>query len=135
DITKNCDNTTNLGNNDHEINRNEDTNCLTSGYIVSTWTKQPVPILYLPWWDNNEDCISCRSKLKFTSDCQKYCSRCYIFYTGCRYCLTTNIIFGLATGKSLCKKCERKLTIITDTNILSGNRHLDDFLYDQRLNF
>src|SRR5579862_4989816 len=65
----------------------------------------------------------------FTSDCQKYCANCYIFYTGCRYCLTSNIIFGPA-NQSQCKKCKRTYDI---TNIFSGNSYLDDFLVNLRI--
>src|SRR5581483_8373829 len=63
-------------------------NCylISSGYIESTFTKQPVPVLYLPWWGVLYRCIVCNSDLKFTSDCQNHCKQCYIFYTGCRYC-------------------------------------------------
>ena len=104
-------------------------NCylISSGWIESSLTKNPIPILHLPWWDNSSLCIACDSKLKFTSGCQKYCARCCIIYIGCRYCLTTNIIFGFA-DKSQCKKC-RRITIDI-TNISSGNSDLDDFLYD-----
>ncbi|CAB5186428.1 unnamed protein product [Rhizophagus irregularis] len=84
----------------------------------STLVKNHIPILYLPWWDAYNQCIVCNSdnsKLEFKSNCQKWCSNCFIIYTGCRYCLTTNIIFGI-TEKSQCMKCKR-LTII-DTNML-----------------
>src|SRR5581483_4254945 len=63
---------------------------ISTGYIESTLTKKLIPIIYLPWWYNNSNCNACRLKLKFTSDCQKHCGNCHIFYTGCRYCLTTN---------------------------------------------
>ncbi|RIA81180.1 hypothetical protein C1645_573316 [Glomus cerebriforme] len=97
---------------------------ISSGWIESTLTKKPIPILYLPWWHNISYCDSCKIKLTSTSDCQKYCTHCYIFYIGCRYCLTTNIIFG-HTNQSECKKCKRVLSVI---NISSGNSDLDDFL-------
>src|SRR4051812_8470065 len=73
-------------------------NCylISSGWIESTLTKIPIPILYLPWWDSKDSCIVCHSILNFTSGCQKYCSNCCIIYTGCRNCLTTNIIFGFS---------------------------------------
>ncbi|RIA90656.1 hypothetical protein C1645_769453, partial [Glomus cerebriforme] len=59
---------------------------------------------------------------------------CHIFYTGCRYCLTTNVIFGL-TDQSQCKKCKRIQNIIHDiTYISSGNSDLDDFLLNSRFN-
>src|SRR6185295_17888656 len=73
-------------------------NCylISSGWIESTIIKQPVSTLYLPWWDNNSFCTFCRLKLSFTSDCQKHCAQCGIIYIGCRHCLATNIVFGLA---------------------------------------
>jgi hypothetical protein len=72
----------------------------------STFVTKQITILYLPWWYNNSRCDVCNSKLEFKSDCQKYCVNCFIYYVGCRYCLTTNIIFGVA-GQSQCKKCKR----------------------------
>ena len=100
--------------------------------IESTLTKKPIPIIYLPFWDDTPYCRACKSKLTFTSDCQKYCKRCYIFYIGCRYCLTTNITFGF-TNKSQCKKCKRMSSIVIDiTNFLSGNSDLDEFLVNSR---
>ncbi|CAB5145993.1 unnamed protein product [Rhizophagus irregularis] len=71
--------------------------------IESPFAKKRIPIFYLPWWYNSIYCKNCSSKLIFTSECQKYCKNCLIFYTGCSYCLTTNIIFGL-TSQSQCKK-------------------------------
>src|SRR5437764_6294979 len=94
------------------MNSNICLNCyqISSGWIESILSKKPIPILYLSWWDNKDSCIACRSALKFASDCQKYCSNCCIIYTGCRYCLTTNIIFGF-TDQSQCKKCKRFIKI------------------------
>src|SRR5205823_8043514 len=105
---------------------------ISTGYVESTLTKKPIPIIYLPWWNATSRCNACRLKLKFTSDCQKYCENCLIFYTGCRYCLTTNIIFGF-TNQSQCKKCKRVSSIIS--KIDSGNNVLDDFLVNLRLDF
>ncbi|GBB93957.1 hypothetical protein RclHR1_02260022 [Rhizophagus clarus] len=106
--------------------------------IESTLTKKPIHIIYLPWWHTDSECDSCKLKLKFTSDCQKYCKNCYIFYTGCRYCLTTNIIFGF-TNHSQCKKCKRVssviITISDIASINSGNSVLDDFLINLRLDY
>ncbi|EXX56550.1 hypothetical protein RirG_215190 [Rhizophagus irregularis DAOM 197198w] len=79
-----------------------------SGWIGST---SPISILYLPWWDVSNSCIVCNRTLEFKTDCQKWCSYCIIIYTGCRHCLTTNIIFGI-TGESQCKKCKR-ISLIT----------------------
>ena len=99
-------------------------------WIDSSLTKKPIPIIYLPWWHNISCCDACNKPLTPTSDCQKYCKKCLIFYTGCRYCLTTNIIFGLTT-QSQCKKCKRVSSISFDnTSILSGNSELDDFILD-----
>ncbi|UZO14683.1 uncharacterized protein OCT59_006134 [Rhizophagus irregularis] len=109
-------------------------NCylISSGWIESTLTKNSIPIIYLPWWNNISYCESCYSKLIFTSECQKHCMNCLIFYIGCRYCLTTNIIFGF-TNQSQCKKCERISSITFNvTNISSGNSFLDDFLFNSR---
>ncbi|RIA84025.1 hypothetical protein C1645_832888 [Glomus cerebriforme] len=55
------------------------------------------------------------------------CSDCYRisfeFNTGCRYCLTTNVIFGL-TNQSQCKKCNRITSIILDiADFSSGNSY------------
>ncbi|GES81678.1 kinase-like domain-containing protein [Rhizophagus clarus] len=105
---------------------------ISTGYIDPILTKRSIPIIYLPWWDNIYSCIVCIKSLIFTSDCQKYCENCLIFYIGCRYCLTTNIIFGLTTH-SQCKKCKRISSIIFDiTSILSGNNDLDDFVINLR---
>ncbi|PKY58161.1 hypothetical protein RhiirA4_479846 [Rhizophagus irregularis] len=90
-------------------------NCykISSGWIESAITKRTIPILYLPWWDTYNQCTACGQFLEFKSNCQKLCSNCKIIYTGCRYCLTTNIIFGI-TDKSQCKKCKRIISIIID---------------------
>ncbi|CAB4446060.1 unnamed protein product [Rhizophagus irregularis] len=106
---------------------------ISSECVVSTLTKKPITIFYLPCWLNINSCYSCYTLLKFTSDCQKYCENCFTFYIGCRYCLTTNIIFGI-TNQSQCKKCKRVSSIIFDvTRISSGNSDLDDFLDNSRL--
>ncbi|GES81838.1 kinase-like domain-containing protein [Rhizophagus clarus] len=96
---------------------------ISSGLIESTLVKKKISILYLPWWHNNDKCDACYSRLTFASDCQKYCANCYIFYVGCRYCLTTNVIFG-PTCQSQCQKCKR-ISLITHSNEYCG---LDDFL-------
>jgi len=104
---------------------------ISSGWVESTLAKKPIPILYLPWWDSYHIyCISCNKNLSFVSDCQKWCSDCYLIYTGCRYCLTTNIIFG-PTNQSQCRKCKRISFINIDiTNISSGDHSVDEILYD-----
>ncbi|EXX53532.1 Cdc15p [Rhizophagus irregularis DAOM 197198w] len=79
--------------------------------MESSLIKKKISIFYIPWWHTVYKCDVCYSTLIFTSDCQKYCSNCYIFYVGCRYCLTTNIIFG-PTGQTQCKKCKRISFII-----------------------
>lgn len=51
-----------------------------------------------------------------------------IYCIGCRYCLTTNIIFGI-TDKSQCKKCKRIVFTTADiTNTTSGNYDIDVLL-------
>ncbi|GES81857.1 kinase-like domain-containing protein [Rhizophagus clarus] len=107
---------------------------ISSGWIKSSLTNKPIPIIYLPWWYNISHCESCGSKLTFTSECQKYCTNCLIIFIGCRYCLITNIIFGF-TNQSQCKKCKRVSSITVDiANIKSGNSYLDDFLLKIRVN-
>ncbi|GES91906.1 kinase-like domain-containing protein [Rhizophagus clarus] len=83
-------------------------NCykISSGWVESFLMKKSIPILYLPWWDTYYQCIICNQFLEFKSNCQKWCPNCIIIYIGCRYCLTTNIIFGI-TDQSRCKKCKR----------------------------
>ncbi|RIA87231.1 hypothetical protein C1645_298228 [Glomus cerebriforme] len=103
---------------------------ISSGGIESILTKELIPIFYLPWWDDCYGCRVCNLNLKLTSDCQKYCSNCYIFYIGCRYCLTTNVIFGLI-DQSQCKKC-RRVTLIDSTNLSSGNSDLDKLIHNLR---
>jgi hypothetical protein len=100
-------------------------NCYLISFIWVTSTS--VPILYLPWWDACSQCIICDQLLGSKSHCQKWCSDCLIFYTGCRYCLTTNIIFGI-TKQSQCMKCKRMSFISIDipdmmTYILKLNTH------------
>ncbi|UZO21574.1 uncharacterized protein OCT59_013961 [Rhizophagus irregularis] len=96
-------------------------NCylIYSERIESTLDKNPIPIVYLPWWDNSSICITCERNLEFISDCQKWCSRCFTIYSGCKYCLTTNIFFGF-TDQSQCIKCKRVEPISTN-----GNRNID----------
>jgi hypothetical protein len=101
------------------------------GWSESTLTKKPIPILHLPWWDAFGTCVACNLRLESISDCQKWCSNCIIVYTGCRYCLTTNIIFGI-TNQSQCKKCKRLTFIDIDVkSIESENRDSDvnEFLH------
>ncbi|PKY21930.1 kinase-like protein [Rhizophagus irregularis] len=109
----------------YELKLCSDCYLISSGYVESALTKKPTtPIIYLPWWHNVVHCVVCGKYLTFTSDCQKYCVNCLIFHIGCRYCLTTNIIFGLIT-QSQCKKCNRIYSIVI---IFSGNSELDEFL-------
>ncbi|GES99328.1 kinase-like domain-containing protein [Rhizophagus clarus] len=111
-------------------------NCylISSGYIESNLTKKLISIIYLPWWENTSVCY-CFEKLIFSSDSQKYCENCFTLFIGCRYCLTTNIVFGI-TSQSQCKKCKRITPIIFDItktiSINSGNSVLDDFLLNMR---
>ncbi|CAB4403454.1 unnamed protein product [Rhizophagus irregularis] len=107
---------------------------ISSGWVESILTKKPISILNLPWWDNSNKCVICQLELEYIqqeseSYCQKWCSNCYIVYSGCRYCLTTNIIFGI-TYQSQCKKCKRISFVTIDiTNISSGNCIIDEFLF------
>uniref|UniRef100_U9U2V6 Protein kinase domain-containing protein n=1 Tax=Rhizophagus irregularis (strain DAOM 181602 / DAOM 197198 / MUCL 43194) TaxID=747089 RepID=U9U2V6_RHIID len=113
-------------------------NCyiITTDLIESSLTKKPIQIIYLLWWDANSQCMICKLDLMFISDCQKICSFCYLIYIGCRYCLTTNIIFGI-TNKSQCKICERTSEIsinIDFDNINSENIDIEKFLISTRSN-
>lgn len=113
-------------------------NCyiISSEQVKSSLNDKPISILYLPWWDASGQCIICRRYLIMIStfpNCQKYCRYCIVVYTGCRYCLTTNIIFGFV-NKSKCKKCSKVQNITLD-HISSGNNDLDEFLNNLRLNF
>ncbi|RGB37174.1 kinase-like domain-containing protein [Rhizophagus diaphanus] len=117
---------------------------LSSGTVKSILTKNSIPILYLSWWDNYDECVVCKQELeyihensanitKIQSDCRKWCSHCYMIYTGCRYCLTTNIIFGII-DQTQCKKCNRIL-YIDITNIGSGNCLINDFIISTTMNY
>ncbi|RGB44221.1 kinase-like domain-containing protein [Rhizophagus diaphanus] len=113
-------------------------NCyiITSDLIESSLTKKPIQIIYLPWWDANSQFMICTLDLIFISNCQKLCSFCYLIYIGCRYCLTTNIIFGI-TNESQCRKCKKisEISINIDfDNIMSENVDIDKFLISTRLN-
>ncbi|CAB5189617.1 unnamed protein product [Rhizophagus irregularis] len=106
---------------------------LTSGWVKSTLTKKSIPIPYLPWWDNYNACIACYRYLEFGYDDYKWCSHCFIIHTGCRYCLTTNVIFGI-TDKSQCRKCKRILLINIDiTNIINSNPIIEEFILSTRI--
>jgi hypothetical protein len=124
-------------------------NCyqISSGWIESTLTKTTVPILYLPWWDTNNQCIACNQFLSISVDCQKWCSKCFIIYVGCKYCLTTNIIFGI-TDHSQCRRCKKiekvtptiinanEINIYSINEVLSYIRHVITFdNYNQIANF
>jgi hypothetical protein len=100
------------------------TNCylVSSGYIESTLTKKLIPILYLPWWDTSSNCIACKRMLEYKSDYQKWCLHCFIIHNKCRYCFTTNVIFGFA-NQSQCIKCKRVEPIS-----INGNHNIDEFL-------
>ncbi|PKC66540.1 kinase-like protein, partial [Rhizophagus irregularis] len=97
--------------------------------VESTMFKKQVSILYLPWWHNNLCCINCSSRLIFILECQKYCKNCLVFYIGCRYCLTTNIIFGI-TGKTQCRKCKRiSLTLCSNADCYLIDFFLNNMIY------
>ncbi|RIA80522.1 kinase-like domain-containing protein [Glomus cerebriforme] len=104
---------------------------ISSGWINSLY-KNPILVIYLPWWNISDRCVFCELEFKFISDCQKWCTHCCIVYPGCRYCLTTNIIFGLP-DRSQCRKC-RRILVISAKNITSGNNDIDALLYDGRFN-
>ncbi|CAB4408583.1 unnamed protein product [Rhizophagus irregularis] len=114
---------------------------ISSELIESTLVKKEISILYLPWWQNDYECDICYSELTFTSDCQKYCTKCHLFYVGCRYCLTTNILFG-PTDQSQCKKCKRISLIVNSSeyNVYSGfndiilNNTIHNDLYNLKMN-
>jgi len=104
---------------------------LVSSERIETTFRKFILILHLPWWDHSYCCIACNCNLKILT-CQKWCSDCQIIYTGCKYCLTTNIVFGII-DQSQCKKCKRILLINIDiTNLVSGNHIVDEFLDDAR---
>ncbi|POG76078.1 kinase-like domain-containing protein [Rhizophagus irregularis DAOM 181602=DAOM 197198] len=107
---------------------------ISSGWIKSAYKKY-IPILYLPWWDTANKCMTCGNlNLIFSSNSQKWCPSCYTLYAGCRYCLTTNIIFGL-TYQSQCRKCERIIYISSDIlKSSSGHDDIDEFLHCVRIN-
>jgi hypothetical protein len=113
----------------YEVNYSQLKLCSDCYLISSEWMestlikKKQISIFYLPWWHDLTRCDACYSTLIFTSDCQKYCANCLIFYTGCRYCLTTNIIVGPIV-QSQCKKCKR-ISIIINSELIVG---LDEFL-------
>ncbi|UZO00430.1 uncharacterized protein OCT59_011564 [Rhizophagus irregularis] len=111
-------------------------NCylISSGWTKSILTNKPIPILHLPWWDASNKSRVCNHNLKFLTDCKKWCSYCFIVYVGCRYCLTTNIIFGII-DQTQCKKCKRISNINIDIEIISsGNHDIDEFLISTRTN-
>uniref|UniRef100_U9UNT2 Protein kinase domain-containing protein n=1 Tax=Rhizophagus irregularis (strain DAOM 181602 / DAOM 197198 / MUCL 43194) TaxID=747089 RepID=U9UNT2_RHIID len=94
---------------------------VSSGWVKSTLTKKSIPILYLPWWDSHNQCVVCYQELKYIqqeskSYCQKWCLHCHIIYTGCRYCLTTNIILGIAD--------QSQYEFLDSTRIKNDNYHL-----------
>ncbi|PKY27669.1 kinase-like protein [Rhizophagus irregularis] len=101
-------------------------------FIESTLTEEHIPVLHLPWWDAYNECIICHKPLESKYNCQKICLNCFIVYTGCRYCLTTNIIFGFIE-QSQCKKCKR-IIAVNAINI-SGNNSVDQFLQLTNINF
>ena len=65
--------------NDTRLNFKVCSNCylISSGQIESTLTKKPIPILYLPWWENRDWCIACHSNLKFMSVSKVLCKLLY----------------------------------------------------------
>ncbi|PKY25565.1 kinase-like protein [Rhizophagus irregularis] len=117
---------------------------ISSEWVESILNKKSIQILYLSWWDNFDKCVVCLQELKYIHQesvpyyqkwCQKWCSNCFIIYTGCRYCLTTNVIFGI-TSQSQCKNCERISFINIDiTNVSCENCIMDEFILTITRNF
>ncbi|CAB5181688.1 uncharacterized protein OCT59_013929 [Rhizophagus irregularis] len=91
--------------------------------MKSTLDKNFIQIIYLPWWDTSIYYLTCNELLKLKSDSQKWCSYCFIIYTGCRYCLTTNITFGI-TNQSKCRKCKR----VIDIDVTGIEYNLEKFI-------
>jgi hypothetical protein len=114
------------------------------GWVESTLTNKSIPILHFPWWDIYDKCVVCSQELEYIHQnselsinlyCQKWCLHCFTIYTGCRYCLTTNIIFGI-TNQSQCMKCKKTSFINIDiTNIFSGNCIIDEFIVSTKINY
>ncbi|EXX55193.1 kinase-like protein [Rhizophagus irregularis] len=110
-------------------------NCylIHSGWIKSIFDTT-VPILCLPWWDASNKSKACNHNLKFLTDCQKWCSSCFIVYVGCRHCLTTNIIFGI-TNQTKCRKCKRVSDICIDfIDMCGGNSIIAEYLISMKTN-
>jgi hypothetical protein len=107
-------------------------------FIESTLVKNHVPVLHLPWWDAYNGCMICHQPLESKSNYQKKCSNCSIVYAGCRYCLTTNIIFGFINqfNQFQCKRCKRivKIAFIGTIIDISGNYNIDEFLHFTKFN-
>lgn len=118
----------------HDLKLKMCSGCYQISYelIESTSTQKTILILNLPWWDSFHVCVICKARLLFEYINQKWCPHCFIIYSGCRYCLTTSMIFG-HTKQSHCKKCKRAIRIIMNkTNINIGNNDIGDFLYNTR---
>ncbi|CAB5181753.1 unnamed protein product [Rhizophagus irregularis] len=98
---------------------NSDYYIVSSECTILNLTRKTIPILHLPWWDTFNNCIVCIQELEYKSNYQKWCSHCFIIYSGCKYCLTTNIFFGF-TDQSQRIKCKRVEPISTN-----GNRNID----------
>ncbi|GES81616.1 kinase-like domain-containing protein [Rhizophagus clarus] len=117
----------------HDLKLKMCSDCYQISYetIESSSTKETILILHLPWWDSFHVCVVCEVRLVFEYINQKWCPHCFIFYSGCRYCLTTNVIFG-HIKQSQCKKCKRTIQSIMKTNINIGTNDIDNFLYNTR---
>ncbi|CAB5181169.1 unnamed protein product [Rhizophagus irregularis] len=64
---------------------------ISSEWVESILNKKSIQILYLSWWDNFDKCVVCLQELKYIHQesvpyyqkwCQKWCSDCFIIYTG-----------------------------------------------------
>ncbi len=65
--------------------------------------------------------------LIFIGDCKKWCSNCFIIYTGCRYRLTTNVILKLQNEHIVRNKREFSIIItICYTRFKVNNHQISD---------
>jgi hypothetical protein len=100
----------------------------SNSIIKSSQNFLNISIIHLPWWDNYDKCRICRQELKYLTDYQKLCLYCHITFNGCRYCLTTNLIFA-NIDQSQCRKCKRISFITIDiTNINENNNVFINYL-------
>ncbi|PKC57801.1 hypothetical protein RhiirA1_471930 [Rhizophagus irregularis] len=97
--------------------------CSDCSFFGDTQIKAMNTIDYIEWIPYGE----LVDMIRIDEDCQKYCVNCFIYYVGCRYCLTTNMIFGL-TSQSQCKTC---ISLILNDN--EGFLTYNVMYYDNKL--